>query len=198
MGCGVGTMTETARYIRDVMVDLETLGTTPGAPILSIGAVEFVLDGDVLGREFYRNTIPEFDGAQPDASTLYWWFQQSDEARKRLTTPEPIHLTIALPEFEEWLTHDRGNEFRIWSHGPSFDIAFLEMWWRRVPSVEGRTPWRYDAARDTRTLFHAAGIDWDREMEIQTAVEHDALEDAKGQARVVQTAWAKLREQVPS
>lgn len=42
---------------KDVMVDLETLGTRPGCKILSIGAVEFGVGPDYnedgLGAEFY-------------------------------------------------------------------------------------------------------------------------------------------------
>ena len=36
---------------KNVMIDLETMGNTPGCAIISIGAVEFSEEG--LGAEFY-------------------------------------------------------------------------------------------------------------------------------------------------
>jgi hypothetical protein len=38
--------------VKNVMIDIETLGTRPGSVILSIGACRFGADG--IGEEFYR------------------------------------------------------------------------------------------------------------------------------------------------
>lgn len=49
-------MSETRDFEWDVMLDLETLGTAPNAPIIAIGAWPFRLDnGPVPFQPFYRN-----------------------------------------------------------------------------------------------------------------------------------------------
>ena len=72
----------------DIMIDLETLATSPDAAILTIGAVRF----DPFGREL---TDPEMDsfyvrvdldscdeiGLVTNDDTIAWWANQSDEAK---------------------------------------------------------------------------------------------------------------------
>src|SRR5690554_2606812 len=112
---------------RDVMIDLETLGTTPGCSILSIGAVAF--DENGLGAEFYcvvsRESCQKY-GLHEDRETLKWWENQSEEARKVLTEAEHGN---ALEPALSMLSTFRGQfdleEVRIWGNGSDFDNAIL-------------------------------------------------------------------------
>lgn len=70
------------------MIDLETMGTSPGCAIASIGAVIFDPE-----RPHDGSTAPEFYavvdlascqsvGLTMDAGTVYWWLTQSQKARE--------------------------------------------------------------------------------------------------------------------
>lgn len=72
-----------------LMVDLETMGNGPYAPVISIGAVFFDPNTGETGEEFSVNISLESSmryRARPDASTILWWMEQSEEARKSLTS----------------------------------------------------------------------------------------------------------------
>ena len=80
--------------MRHLMLDLETLGTTPGCVVLSIGAVEFDLDG--IKSEFRAHIDVDSStalGLKVDARTVMWWLDQSKEAQNALlqADPFPIH-----------------------------------------------------------------------------------------------------------
>ena len=66
-----------------VMIDLETAGLSPNAPIAAIGAVRFNPEGGpTVGphAEFYV-AVNLVGQAPRDASSVYLWMEQSDEAR---------------------------------------------------------------------------------------------------------------------
>jgi hypothetical protein len=85
-----------------LMVDLETMGNGPYAPVISIGAVFFDPNTGETGEEFSVNISLESSmryRARPDASTILWWMEQSEEARKSLTS-NTQELSTAL----SWLS----------------------------------------------------------------------------------------------
>lgn len=62
-----------------LMVDLETMGNGPYAPVISIGAVFFDLKTGETGEDFSVNISLESSmryRARPDASTILWWMEQ--------------------------------------------------------------------------------------------------------------------------
>lgn len=165
-----------------VMLDLETLGLEPGAAILSIGAVRFSKDG--LGGEFHRNvSLQSCDdaGLEIDVGTLEWWLGQDDEVSGILTGGED--LSRVLFEF--------GNFYRgadeIWAFSPSFDCEILASGYDAIGETK---PWSYQDERCCRTLA-ALPIAADVERE---GNEHDALDDAKYQARTAAETLRRLEE----
>lgn len=87
--------------MKDIMVDIETLGTKPGCVILSIGAVQFNPFSDELGQEFYNNINAddaERKGFFKDARTVDWWSKQSPESRAHLL-PNQLPIEEALKNF---------------------------------------------------------------------------------------------------
>lgn len=168
-----------------IMVDLETLGTKPGAVIRSIGAVAFDPAALTLGQTFYINidrVSCEAIGLTVDPDTVAWWAKQSAEARARLET-DPVTIAEALDRFTAFWREADGHQ--IWGHGASFDAPILEAAYR---ALGRRTPWPFSACRDTRTLYEMAGVAPDR----AAGLHHDALDDAKAQAVAVQQGWRKL------
>jgi len=165
-----------------VMLDIETLGAAPGAAILSIGAVTFGLDG--IGREFYYSISLqscEDAGLAIDAGTLDWWLQQDDGAREVLTGG--IDLDDALRNFALF----SADADEIWAYSPSFDCAILS---HAYDATDYDVPWTYQQERDCRTL--AALSVWP-DIE-QDGTEHDALDDARYQARQTAAALRALRD----
>ena len=68
---------------KDIMINLETLGTVAGCVILSIGAVAFDRETGELGMEFYEviNQVScEEAGLHVDQKTVDWWAARTAEA----------------------------------------------------------------------------------------------------------------------
>lgn len=187
-----------------VMIDIETLGTRPGSVILSIGAVAFdpfngavFQSGDPWYESFYTQVSPrscQNHGLTIDPETEQWWHRQSPEARDAALgkgvsrnagggrTGKPT-LKEALAALDSWW-RTLDPKF-IWAHGPGFDLPLLEAAYR---AIGWREPWRYDAARCTRTIYDLAGVKPDRSQ----GTHHHALDDAIAQAKAVIDAYHKL------
>lgn len=183
-------MNETDKHI---MIDLETLGTRSNAVILSIGAVQFDLKGNVeviLHRGVSIDSCLEA-GLQVDADTIKWWMQQDKANIDRLMSLPNYPLELVLVELRErikgldierWNT--MGNiSYYVWSHGNNFDPVILENAYRAVGQ---KVWWKYNCVRDTRTLFDVVGYKYTAKGG------HDALEDAVNQAHGVVNAYQQL------
>jgi len=156
-----------------VMVDIETMGTERGAAIVSIGAVRFTTSG--FDETFHRSISLKScqdAGLTVDAETLEWWLTQNSEAKEQLVGGDS--LRAVLHGFSEW--YDGADE--IWANSPSFDCELLEAAYDAVGLEE---PWEFWEERDVRTV-KSLPIANERE---HRGVEHDALDDAVHQARVV-------------
>lgn len=168
--------------MNNIMLDIETLGTSPGSAILSIGAVYFGDEG--LGHEFYR-AIDLFSslmaGATVNTDTIAWWREQSPEA-KAVAQPMSGKVTLgqALDAFSVF-----ASGRKLWAKGPDFDIVLLDAMYQRVGK---RKPWHYRDVRDVRTILAIS-----KATNYPTAtVEHSALADAIEQAECVRIAFASL------
>lgn len=163
-----------------IMVDIETLGQTPGSVILAIGAVRF--DDVQILDEFYVNVNPEScvaAGLHMDVSTVMWWLQQSDEARKSLVAGEAKVLQEALLAFGSWAiragTPEMEQVQEMWGNGSDFDNVLLT---HAFASAGLPLPWPFWANRCYRTLKSLR-----KDIPFQKpAIAHNALEDARAQA----------------
>ena len=102
----------------DVMIDIETMGLRPNAPMISLGAVAFDSRAMMLGERFYENVSlasAVAQGAVVDPDTVMWWMQQSDDARSALRRG-PLHINVVLMKFSEWLEQSTvaQKSRRIW------------------------------------------------------------------------------------
>lgn len=169
-----------------VMIDIETLGTKPGSVIASIGAVEFDPASGRLGGEL--EITVDIENAQSlgltiDAKTVAWWLNQNDTARKALFGGG-IPLSSALIRLGDFLSI--WKDVRVWSHGACFDLVLIES---ACLACHLPFPWPYNAHRDTRTIYDIAGIN---PKDFQEGTAHNALDDAKAQARAVIAAYKAL------
>lgn len=162
----------------DIMTDLETMGTSSSAPILAIGAVRFDKEG--LHETFYKVISLESNmslGRAPDAATIMWWMQQSDEARKALYRTSALDLASALREFTNYVaSFGNTDNVKLWGNGAAFDNVILADAYRTCNLF---APWRFWNDRCYRTMKSLCP-----EIPIKhTGVAHNALDDAKSQAQ---------------
>jgi hypothetical protein len=175
-----------------VMTDLETMSTSPRAAILEVAAVAFdPRPGGIIAeaQAFHAYVRLEGQGRELDPSTLLWWLQQSEEARRQLIEGQRNAFPIAqaLDGLERWFraavpVHPIDA---VWSHGATFDLPILSDAFRQYGR---REPWSYKAARDTRTLFHLFNGGEVPKVE-QVGTLHNALADALTQCRMVQAVY---------
>lgn len=170
----------------DLMFDLETLDTKPSAVILSLGAVRFDprsfnIEDQVLLMKLDIDAQTALGRTMSD-DTIEWWSKQAPEIQEEaFSEHDRTNLEEAIDMFHKFVW----NTDRVWSQG-SFDVNIMEDLYRMV----GRPiPWNYWQVRDSRTLFDFIDGDLDRSKH------HDAMEDAKEQARGVQRALKKIRWQ---
>lgn len=173
----------------DIMIDLETLATSPDAAILTIGAVRFDPFGDSVGdsekERFYAkvdlDSCNEINLKVSD-DTINWWATQSKEAQEDAFTPHGrIHIEDAFADLYKFCW---GAE-RVWSNGAAFDVVICETVFNRIHK---KVPWDFWQVRDVRTIFDL-GINPNR----PAVTAHNALADAVAQAISVQHVCNELR-----
>ncbi|HEL8049475.1 TPA: 3'-5' exoribonuclease, partial [Escherichia coli] len=139
----------TSRIWQHMMVDLETMGKNPDAPIISIGAIFFDPQNGDTGPEFSKTIDLETAGGVIDRDTIKWWLKRSREAQSAILTDE-IPLDDALLQLREFIDENSGEFFvRVWGNGANFDNVILR---RSYERQEIPCPWRYTNDRDVRTI----------------------------------------------
>ena len=173
----------------DIMIDIESLDTSPNCVILTIGAVRFDPRGmGVVEKLELRPTIEEQTekyNRVVNEDTLRWWSTQSEAAMEEAMGDRD---RISFRECMETLYKFCWNRRAVWSNGAGFDVVAMESAWRQL---DMRIPWPYYTVRDTRTLYEIAGVSL-KDAKYKTMTTHKAVEDAEHQALVVQDAYMKL------
>jgi len=153
------------------MLDIETMGNTPNAAIISIAAVYFNETG--TGRSFYKKVSLESYvslGLEMDPSTVLWWLKQDDAAREEFKTKgDPLYYVLkCLDSFIH-------KDCRIWGNGASFDNVILE---NAYGKLKMQVPWKFYHNRCFRTLKNLFP-----DIKIaENKKKHNALDDAIWQA----------------
>lgn len=180
--------------MKHIMVDLETMSSSPRAAIVSIGAVEFSNLG--LGREFYVNVELQSSldyGLEIDGATVGWWLRQEPAAQQRLLDPTPQPLHLALDAFHVFLG-ETGAEF-VWSKPADFDLAILHSAYRakgHACGSIGERPWDRRKGRCMNTFLHTVQVLGVEPTLPPNGLAHDALSDSKYQAQVIVSALQQL------
>ncbi|HDW8577109.1 TPA: 3'-5' exoribonuclease [Escherichia coli] len=191
---GHHVITSTSIVWYHLMIDLETMGTNTNAPIVVIGAVFFDPQTGEIGPVFYiviSLTDAMNTGAVPDGGTIEWWLKQSSEARAAILTDQ-VKLKDALSRFREFINEYSDEKFvQVWGNGATFDNAILRTSYERLDIP---CPWRYHNDRDVRTIVELGKtIDFDTRTVIPfEGVHHNALDDARHQAKYVTATIQKL------
>lgn len=149
--------------MEQVMLDLETLGVSPGCAIVAIGAVRFNKER-VIDEFYYR---PMW-GGRLEHETVKWWLGQSDAARAELLRSPDGSMEQGLREFMKFL-----GSSPVWGNGSDFDNAILMDCYRRfsIPA------WGHRQNRCYRTVRNLLDVPFS-----PPTIKHHAVEDARAQA----------------
>ena len=162
--------------MQNLMVDIETLGTTPNSIIVSIAAVKFNFKNDEM-EEFLINCDAKSSkkyGMIAEKETLEWWAEQPKEVRSAWLS-NSILIDDALEALNDFIGTDWKNVV-WWCNGANFDYPLLEWTYKAT----GRpVPWKYWNLRDVRTVFSIFDLDFKKFPRVGSY--HNAIDDCKTQ-----------------
>ncbi len=184
-------------FYTHLMVDMETMGNGPDAPIVSIGAVFFDPSTGNTGAEFYQVVSLESSmsfGMKPDASTIQWWLKQSSEARSAILVDEAMELRESLELLADFIAENAANgshAVQLWGNGCSFDNVILRRAYALTETPFAVPFWN---DRDVRTMVElgkSVGINPRFDIPFEGNM-HNALSDARHQVKYVSAIWQRL------
>ncbi|MDM3392621.1 exonuclease [Citrobacter sp. Cb014] len=184
-------------FYTHLMVDLETMGSGPDAPIVSIGAVFFAPSTGTTGAEFYQVVSLDSSmsfGMKPDASTIQWWLKQSSEARSAILVDGAMGLREVLELLADFIVENAANgshTVQLWGNGCSFDNVILRRAYALTETPFAVPFWN---DRDVRTMVElgkSVGINPRFDIPFEGDM-HNALSDARHQVKYVSAIWQRL------
>lgn len=162
-----------------LMIDFETLGTTPDCVVISLGACLFTPKGGIKDDLYIRFDMSEQLklGRKIDSETLEWWMSQSDRARAvfKEKNGESIRKTHAF--ISRMLMNSDPKKVRVWCKGLDFDVSIIN---DIFGMFDQPTPWKFWNVACFRTFLYLTGIKVDR-----SKIAHNALDDARAQAQIL-------------
>lgn len=159
----------------NLMIDLETLGVTPGCGILAIGATS--LD---LKHRFYEKVKSSSNRSyrlRTDQSTLDWWDGQSEASRSESFsgTEDLAKILLKFNDFLKELPLE-GKELKIWGNGADFDLPILRVAYQETRVFNPIPPFSARCYRTMKSLFPEV------EKPKFVGEQHTAIADARNQA----------------
>jgi hypothetical protein len=171
------------------MIDIETLGTHYDSVVLTIGCCKFNPFDPT--EEPYDINLWKLEvedqvglGRKIDKGTIEWWGKQQKHIRDE-----------AFSQYDRMPTHKVLQELnlwskdctKMWSQGPSFDMAILSSLYRDFKMSTG---WNFWDERDARTITSLIPREFKKGV-LQNA--HSASADAIAQAKCVQESFRANR-----
>lgn len=162
----------------ELSLDNETLDILPTACVLTVGGVLFQ-GREILETAYFAVELqPQIDaGRTLSASTIRWWLDQGDAARRSLLAPAEIKISTGRA-----ILRDMGSKAeRIWARPGMFDLPMLRHLFGQDLWDDPQPRWKhhgYQKEADLGTLVK----EFDPHGEFRPKFEgtaHDALDDAK-------------------
>lgn len=177
-----------------MMLDLETLGLTPGARILQVG-VAFFTRREVIASHSWGLGRDLDSSGYVDPGTLAWWETQAPEVREKVFAGDS---SIQSPEHvihELQVLCDVMKPSEVWADSPSFDCAIYRAFAGRHGFITSAVfPFTHRQERDFRTLKNLfVEINGVEPAQWGNPLEHDAEADARNQAERAVKMLAAIR-----
>lgn len=166
--------------MKDVMIDIETLGTRATSQIVQIGACYFDRKTGAIGPTFSENIASGHPLFTTDQHTLDWWQEQSQEARDAVFV-NGKEFSFVIQRLAAFL---QDAEF-MWSHA-TFDIPILM---NAFDVFKVKMPVPFRGMRDIRTLMDLADH---KSEKVREGIHHNAVDDCKFQVAYCVEALNKL------
>jgi hypothetical protein len=186
-----------------LMIDIETLATTPESVVYEVGIIKFtmslmdlngrksVVSHKVKGRCWQLHTKDQRD-RETDPGTLIW-MKNTPGRMEALESAHKQGISI-----REWASAIQGEGWFdgspwVWCKGPHFDISILESLFKQATGKRW-VPWKYSKIRDLRTMDAVC-----MELGIPVHCEevtHDALADCRLQVRQLEGMLDELQHRI--
>ena len=166
-----------------VMLDIETLATTPDAVVMSVGVVKFdPHSGTPYSKTLWRPDIDQQTerDRHVSESTLEWWSKLPQHIQDDAFSEDG---RIPVTEFMKELNRYCVGADKIWCQGPQFDMLILENLYIQWGHHFG---WQFWQIMDCRTLFQLMPVDPRKAIQQDL---HSADADAYYQAIGVQQCY---------
>jgi len=174
----------------NLMIDVETLGITQHAPMISLGACYFNERGIISTFHIHFDLNESMKlGKKVDMETLKWWLQTNPE----LLDKELKHQSVydSLKTFDKFVETVKQKSFsekiNVWAKGPDFDISLLKEYYN---DTNLEYPFKYNSGRDVRTVIDLANLN-ENDFPLH-GNHHNPKDDAVRQAEMVIAAWNKI------
>lgn len=170
------------------MLDIESMGVTPGCVIVSIGAVNFDLETGKIGPKFYISVSIESCvgwGLVMEPATVEWWKSQTPQAKAKWST-NPIALSVALEAFSIFI--QQNGITQVWGNSASFDCSILAACYR---AVNKPLPWHYMQEKCYRTVKALFPGNFVKKDESKA---HDPVYDCEYQISILCNIWSKIHK----
>lgn len=163
----------------ETMIDIETLSTEPNACILTIGAIKFNRNDNIIEidkmEKFYKKIDIESCKKLKlhiDKKTIKWWEQQSESAKKEAFEGDDREsLDKVLDELSIFVKDSK----YIWANSINFDTVILENAYKKSKK---EIPWKFYNLRCCRTVYDLGNVSL---KNISKTTEHHALLDCYNQ-----------------
>ena len=165
----------------NIMLDLETMGKRPSAPIIYIGAVAFNLEERAVGPVFeapVHLTSSLSSGAILEPEVVLWWLRRSEDAVARILSAKTNDTLIwGLGKFSEFCRGLCDKQLlKIWGNGSDFDNVILKESYERLSMVAPWEFWNNKCYRSKKQEVPYLRI-------VREGIKHTAVDDAMSQVK---------------
>jgi len=187
--------------MRNIMIDLETVGMEPDSAIAQIGMVMFEDDFNIIGQYCINLDIDQqFDkGSTFEDDTVVWWLGQKADNPELYHSvfDNPIDSNLVYENLTDWLNEYklRNNEgFRLWANHLLFDVPisnrFLGYYgdnWKNY--VKYNKFEDFATLRETAKRFDSTFKQIEDNIQIEAGSSHNALYDAIWQTKSLEVCY---------
>lgn len=179
------------------VIDIETLGTKPGCPIMQIAVamVEEAKIKKVFCTSVSIEQCASYGLDKIDLSTVSWWILEHPRVFSAVfsnSAKSDNHPNLCLNELTTFCKRCNKEVF-FWSKHPAFDFPILEKAYEIINSrmnLSLQVPWKYWEVRDIATLEDKRFLKSKPYKNL-----HDAKEDAIREAQtLIHAVWPEVYE----
>jgi DNA polymerase III epsilon subunit-like protein len=162
------------------MLDLETMGKSPGCVVTHVAIVLFDPPNPTPLKTLHIHlsmTEQVKAGLTIDPSTIKWWLKQSNEARE-IFKMDSYPISSLIDYIDSMIDRDT----YVWSHA-TFDIPILNS---LLQAFGYRSPINYKKCMDIRTAQELYRIKYKRDaIADKVGIAHRAVDDCKSQINLI-------------